>query len=432
MGACFVRSLLSLIQKGSTQNVKAMKERLRAIVLGASLLLAAGTTHAQWTNLPNPSSYHLYNIDVVSNDVIFAGGYGGSLVKSTDRGQTWQAKGYGNANWVTKIQFLDEQNGFVCTQSGNSTHGDVYATHNGGDTWTSLHSDYDYSTMFWHDANNGIVAGWDGLMLRTQDGGANWTQIAISTTANIIDVEFVDANIGFCMTTSSEFFKTYDGGTTWTKSYVSGIEAFHFRDANVGWVVTYYGKIGKTTDGGNTFTYTQSPYNFAIRDILFTDDLTGFAIGGLDCSNGNCLQSPILLTTLDGGQTWVDNQHPYVGQEEGFFEVDVAPNGQPYLSGSNRIILTDFNLATGIEAEQLVSTLNMHPNPAQNWTQIELPEKANSIQVLSISGQEVYAQNVTGLSEITLSLSDLAAGMYLVQIKNETGTIIARERLVKN
>lgn len=408
-----------------------MKEKLRAILIAATLICTTGIAQAQWTNLTNPSSYHLYNLDVVSNDVIFAGGYGGSLVKTTDGGQTWQSKGYGNNNWVTKIQFLDESNGFVCTQSGNSTHGDVYVTQNGGDTWTSLHSDFDYSTMFWHDANNGVVAGWDGLMLRTQDGGASWTQIPMGTTANIIDVEFVDANIGFCITTSYEFFRTTDGGVTWTKTYLSGVEAIHFRDANNGWIVTYYGKIGKTTDGGNTFTYYQSPYNFAIRDILFTDDLTGYAIGGLDCSNGNCTQSPILLTTLDGGLTWIDNQHPYMGQEEGFYEVDVAPNGQPYMSGSNRIILTDFNLATGVSASQIAGSINIHPNPAENWARIELPKQAKTLEVITVLGQQVYAQPTQGLSEITLSLADWAAGVYIVQVKNDAGFPLARTRLVK-
>lgn len=390
-----------------------------------------GMAFGQWVNLPNPSSYHLYNIDVVSNEVIFAGGYGGSLVKSTDRGMTWQSKGYGNSNWVTKIQFLDEDNGFVCTQSGNSTHGDVYVTHNGGDTWTSLHNLYDYSTMFWHDAQSGIVAGWDGMMLKTVDGGANWTQIVLSTTANIIDVEFVDANIGFAMTTGYEFFRTYDGGNTWSETYVSGIEAFHFRDANNGWVVTYYGKIGKTTDGGNTFTYYQSPYNFAIRDILFTDDLTGYAIGGLDCTGGNCLQSPILLTTLDGGITWTDNQHPYVGQEDGFFEVDVAPNGQPYMSGSNRIILTDFGLATGINPAQAITTLEVYPNPAQNWVKLSLPHNAAGIQVFNLHGQEIYTQQLSGQAEVVVPVSEWAAGLYFVQIMDENATVLARTQLAK-
>ena len=46
-----------------------------------------------------------------------------------------------------------------------------------------------------------------------------------------------------------------------------------------------------------------TPYNGAINDIVFTDNLTGYA-SGIGAGIGNCTGSGLLLKTIDGGSTW--------------------------------------------------------------------------------------------------------------------------------
>ncbi len=95
-----------------------------------------------------------------------------------------------------------------------------------------------------------------------------------------------------------------------------------FTDKSCGFAITNSGDIIKTTDGGYSWEELSSPVNFFLSKIQFTDDNTGYIIGGDDTGG-------YLLKTDDSGRTWQltdlqtpDNERPtgmtFISKETGY------------------------------------------------------------------------------------------------------------------
>ena len=76
--------------------------------------------------------------------------------------------------------------------------GTIVRTTNGGTNWTSQTSGTtnDLWGVSFTDANNGTAVGFGGTILRTTNGGTNWTSQSSGTTNNLYGVSFTDANNG--------------------------------------------------------------------------------------------------------------------------------------------------------------------------------------------------------------------------------------------
>lgn len=124
------------------------------------------------------------------------------------------------------------------------------------------------------DNNNAIAVGGDGGILRTTDGGTNWTYGPFT---------FVNA------------------AGLWQKPSFSDV---HFVTATTAYAVGTLGAMVKTTDGGITWTQIKSPLYAAAKNInavWFVDANKGY-IGGQWNNTADSL--PKLYFTLNGGATW--------------------------------------------------------------------------------------------------------------------------------
>jgi photosystem II stability/assembly factor-like uncharacterized protein len=99
------------------------------------------------------------------------------------------------------------------------------------------------------------------MILKTTNGGTNWSLLNTGTTEAIRSLYFVDANTGYAVggyTSGGVILKTTNAGATWT-SQVSGsnkwLNSVYFTDMNTGYAVggeSTSGKVVKTTNGGQT------------------------------------------------------------------------------------------------------------------------------------------------------------------------------------
>lgn len=372
------------------------------------------TAQYAWESFITPASYHHYAIDAVTDEVIYAGGYGGSLVKSTDRGDTWNLVNIGSYNWVQAIHFHDVNNGWIACQSGSSSGADILKTTDGGATWTSRHNQYDYSSMVWPSTSVCYAGTWSGVIVKTTDAGNTWTTLNVPTTANLPYLYFVDELYGFAADTYNRLFRTSDGGANWDEFYQPGIHQMYFLDHNNGFCVNEYGQIGKSTDGGASFTYWDSPYpDYKLHDIRFQGTNYGYAVGGLDCYSSVCTPKPAIFKTYDGGLTWInDTSHQYVGQEIGFYAVDISPNGTPFLAGSDRVIMRNTE-SVGTEKLPEVFQISLYPNPTTAALHISIDQSliGETFIIVNTLGQTV--QSYTPVSEdATINVSHLESGTY--------------------
>jgi Secretion system C-terminal sorting domain len=69
------------------------------------------------------------------------------------------------------------------------------------------------------------------------------------------------------------------------------------------------------------------------------------------------------------------------------------------------------------------------PNPAQNELYVQA-DTESQIAIFNTLGNQVFEQN--NVTDQTISISDLTAGMYLLVIKNNAGEVISTQKLIKN
>lgn len=76
------------------------------------------------------------------------------------------------------------------------------------------------------------------------------------------------------------------------------------------------------------------------------------------------------------------------------------------------------------------TSLNVYPNPANNFVVIESNEAIREVRVINMMGQEVYNSQENG-EQVVLNTTDFAAGLYVVSVRTENGTSVKRINVVK-
>lgn len=196
-----------------------------------------------WNNISNrldvAAVKGLCGIQAVSENVIVGvGAYWGSpsFVRSNDNGTTWSSIDMSaHAGTLVDVHFFDESNGIVIGGSDQLTNSEaiVLQTSDGGVTWQNVYTSTRASSIggewgwkiSFPSSDTGYVSveylsnpdSHDAKILKTTDGGATWTDLAINGSKDNFGLQgigFVDNNIGWAGgrgTTSM----TSDGGLSW-------------------------------------------------------------------------------------------------------------------------------------------------------------------------------------------------------------------------
>jgi photosystem II stability/assembly factor-like uncharacterized protein len=132
------------------------------------------------------------------------------------------------------------------------------------------------------DENNGIAIGEAGTIIRTTDGGENWTVQPSGTMIKLNGVNFTDENNGWIV-----------GGDSYTQYIVNSLTGY------IEYPVIDSSIILHTTDGGLTWIRQNCSSTIPLNDVCFLDENIGIAVGGGDNMDG------IILRTTDGGENWI-------------------------------------------------------------------------------------------------------------------------------
>ena len=160
----------------------------------------------------------------------------------------------------------------------------------------------DLTSVYFVDATTGWIAGENGTILHTTDGGLLWQTQNVPTAVDLESISFANPNQGWAVGDSGVILHTENGGITWslqTSGLITDLKSVFFIDATTGWVAGSGGKLLKTTSGGNLWAPPTSRVFFIdFNTIFFTDASIGRLLGGL--TN--------ILSTLDGGSLWTVGQ----------------------------------------------------------------------------------------------------------------------------
>ena len=168
--------------------------------------------------------------------------------------------------------------------------------------------------VHFEDANIGwAVGGSDffpqsSIILKTVNSGTNWNAQVSPLTTQLNGVSFVNTNQGWAVGSGGKIINTINGGTNWA-TQPSGIATdlfdVQFINSLVGWAVGDNGKILATTDGGLMWQSQASGTTDPLWSVWFTDSNTGWAVGG-----SVAFGRSKILKTVNGGWNWVSQNEP--------------------------------------------------------------------------------------------------------------------------
>ncbi len=150
---------------------------------------------------------------------------------------------------------------------------------------------------------------------------------------------------------------------------------------------------------------------------LNTTDVTYFVVAATDGDGG--ASDDVQLATSGVSPT-------------GFSYFYAADDDAWYLQPQTPIVRLSFDPAFNIGLEELsnVSALNVFPNPATDEVSVSFNVTAASdvtVEVLDMTGKVletvIDAANVTGMQNSSVNIADYAAGMYMVNITTNEGSI---------
>jgi photosystem II stability/assembly factor-like uncharacterized protein len=218
------------------------------------------------------------------------------LLVSQDQGTSWQPIPFTYDKTIRSFKFLDANRGFMAGDDGL-----LLASEDGGRTWAQVSvPTKEHLTGISFVGNEGWVSGYGGVILHSSDGGKAWSAQTTGVTQTLENVYFADASHGWAVGWIGTIIRTADGGASWKEvQNITGAEvtwslnAVYFRDLQNGWAVGFNGQMLRSKDGGANWTALKSPVTATLTSILFDKDGTGYIAAGSD-----------LLVSKDAGETW--------------------------------------------------------------------------------------------------------------------------------
>jgi photosystem II stability/assembly factor-like uncharacterized protein len=310
-----------------------LKGLLMAFLCSFTFFASSQQSDWTWQN-PSPQGNWLRDVKVINENLIFATGQGGTIMKSNDCGINWTILNTGNTKLLRRAKFL--QNGLVGYASGANSS--LIKTTNGGVNWQQLpvNRDIDVYAMDFPDEKTGFIGGYPGnRIFKTTDGGLTWAQSDSLPCSGISTIKFPFNKLtGFAGgSRDSVIYKTIDGGLTWIQkpipfqSMFHDIRSFWFVNEQTGYAAGY-GTILKTTDFGETWVSVYTG-NGSFNSICFPEnETTGYVVGDFNT----------VLKTTDSGSSWqVVNTN--VSGTHFYNSVEFANNQLGFIVGEKGIIL---------------------------------------------------------------------------------------------
>ena len=85
------------------------------------------------------------------------------------------------------------------------------------------------------------------------------------------------------------------------------------------------------------------------------------------------------------------------------------------------------DLCTGINAASNTASFTVYPNPTNSTLTINTSLNYSSIQIINMLGQLVFRKE----KSTSLNVSSLPSGIYFIQLVDTKGSVIGKEKFVK-
>jgi photosystem II stability/assembly factor-like uncharacterized protein len=248
---------------------------------------------------PGVRRIDMLDIAFASDELGWAVGSQGNILRTTNGGETWEALPSPTTGALQSIAAVSSSQLWIAGDDG------IFASQDGGRTWSRQSSALSATKIVMLNAQTGWCVGSSGRIVATQDGGRTWSQQS-STTINLLrSAGFASELIGWTVGVDG-VYATTDGGRTWSNQIVRTTST---QFSSIGWhdiavinTTTAFiagddSTIAQTTDGGRTWSRLdvrpQLARNVSVTQLKFLSSAIGYA-----------LADRRLMRTINGGRTW--------------------------------------------------------------------------------------------------------------------------------
>ena len=391
------------------------------------LILVQTTSYTQgpWEKTTVPTNQFLKSVCFVDSLYGWAAGDSGTIIHTSDGGDTWIIQDSQTQNDIVSIFFLNRNLGWASSLNYTTPpFGTVLLkTTNGGNSWIS--EPYPEENIFINcilflDSLNGWMGGNPHALLKTTNGGLNWTKAETDTTIfsffPVLKIYFYNEQYGYAcggmFDIAGVIWRTSNGGQKWytidpSDAPADEVRGLHLFDSmnvlGAGGDPDYGYGVGmiRTSDGGVNWDYEELGIQGNAYDLDFRNSNEVWAPLGprakFICSfdaGSTWMQIPTPDSTLIYDMTFPDSLHGFAVGAKGAvlrFNTEIIPSVEYGSSSSS----------------YKVNVYQNQPNPFERTTAIRYKLSAFSRVVLKVF-------DVFGIEIITLLDSEMPPGSYEV------------------
>ena len=177
------------------------------------------------------------------------------------------------------IQFVNKDSGWAVGDLGA-----LIKSTDGGNNWTLSETNTTTPLLKVRSYNGQILiaSGFNGLILRSTDDGETFTQVTSNVTGDLWGLQMLNDTLGWACGNANSLTKTTDGGQTWQRIFTPGYTADYwwidFLNESYG-LIAANGKVLRTIDGGLNWEIIQAGDSQPLFSIDVIDSLHIAAAG---------------------------------------------------------------------------------------------------------------------------------------------------------
>lgn len=295
-------------------SISALATAVLAVTTGAT-----GGRPPSWELSDTGVTARLRGLSALNDQVAWAAGSAGTVLRTVDGGQTWQRLDPPGAE---QLQFRDieafDRDHAVALTIGEGDQSRVYATADGGRTWSETFRNDDprafYDCLTFLDRRHGLALSdpVDGRfrILATADGGNSWRVLPTAGMPPALPGEFAFAASGTCLVSVADGpGGIRPGGIRPGGIRPGGIRPGAHAGAGRAWFATggaEQARVFSTADGGRTWAVVGTPVpsgpSAGIYSLAFRDARHGLAVGGDYAAPTSAPNAAAV--SRDGGRRW--------------------------------------------------------------------------------------------------------------------------------